>query len=139
LGIYWNNLHHMLHATERVNGAILWANLHLLFWLSLVPFATGWMEGSGFASLPVAAYGIVLLLSGGAYTILQTAIVRNEGSRSRLRGAVGRDFKGKVSLVGYVMAIPLAFLESRLSLGIYVAVALLWFVPDRRIESVLGD
>ena len=139
VGIYWANHHHMLHATERVNGAILWANLHLLFWLSLTPFVTGWMGENHFAPLPTAAYGVVLLLSGVAYTILQTVIVRYEGERSRLRAAVGRDFKGKISLVAYLTAIPLAFVERWLSVGLYVFVSLLWLVPDRRIESRLRD
>ena len=138
LGIYWNNHHHMLHATERINGTILWANLHLLFWLSLVPFVTGWMGTNHFEPLPVAVYGLVMLLAAVAWTILQAAIVRCEGERSKLRAAVGRDLKGKISLLAYAAAIPLAFADRRLSIGLYVFVALLWFVPDRRIEAQLG-
>ena len=137
LGIYWNNHHHMLHATERINGKILWANLHLLFWLSLVPFVTGWMGENHFASLPVAAYGVVLLLSGVAYKILQTTIIAHQGPGSRLAAAVGRDFKGKLSPVLYVIAIPLAFVHRLAAAAIYVAVVLIWLVPDRRIESKL--
>jgi uncharacterized membrane protein len=137
LGIYWNNHHHMLHATGRINGTILWANLHLLFWLSLVPFATGWMGENHFASLPTALYGGVLLASGIAYKVLQDEIVRLEGPESKLARAVGRDAKGRVSPVLYAAAIPLAFVQRWLSLAIYVFVALMWLVPDRRIESQL--
>ncbi len=135
LGIYWNNHHHMLHATERVNGAILWANLHLLFWLSLVPFATGWMGENHAAPLPTALYGVLLLMAAIAYTILQTTIIGHEGPRSKLGDAVGRDFKGKLSIAAYAAAIPLAFITSWIAIGLYVFVALLWLVPDRRIES----
>ncbi len=137
LGIYWNNHHHMLHATSRVNGAILWANLHLLFWLSLTPFVTGWMGENHFAPLPTALYGVVLLLSGIAYYILVRAIIRLEGPHSTLAKAVGRDRKGKISPVLYAIAIPMAFVNRWISFGIYVAVALMWLVPDRRIESRL--
>jgi uncharacterized membrane protein len=137
LGIYWNNHHHMLHATGRINGAILWANLHLLFWLSLVPFATGWMGENHFASLPAAVYGGVLLASGIAYKLLQGQIVRLEGPESKLARAMGRDAKGLVSPVLYAAAIPLAFVQRWVSLAIYVFVALMWLVPDRRIESRL--
>jgi len=135
LGIYWNNHHHMLHATGRINGKILWANLHLLFWLSLVPFVTGWMGENHFATLPTAIYGADMLASGIAYKLLQDQIVALEGPDSKLGRAVGRDAKGMISPVLYAAAIPLAFLERYASLGIYVFVALMWFVPDRRIES----
>jgi uncharacterized membrane protein len=137
LGIYWNNHHHMLHAVERVNGRILWANLHLLFWLSLVPFVTGWMGENHFAPLPTAVYGIVLLLAAISYTLLQVTIVAHEGSASKLGSAVGRDLKGKMSMLLYLGAIPLAFLDRWLAVAIYALVALIWFVPDRRIESRL--
>jgi len=139
LGIYWNNHHHMLQATERVNGAILWANLHLLFWLSLVPIATGWMGDNHVEPLPTALYGVVLLMAGVAYIILQSAIVAHQGPRSKLREAVGSDFKGKLSIACYVAAIPLAFLRSWIAIGLYVFVVCLWLVPDRRIESRLDD
>jgi len=137
LGIYWSNHHHMLHTVDRVNGTILWANLHLLFWLSLVPFATAWMGENGAAPLPTALYGTVLLLAAVAYTILQTAIIRSQGAGSKLAAAVRGDVKGKISVVLYAGAIPLAFADRRLSIAIYVAVALIWLVPDRRIETVL--
>jgi uncharacterized membrane protein len=135
LGIYWNNHHHLLRVVERVNGKILWANLHLLFWLSLTPFVTGWM-GEAFTSPTVATYGTVLLLAAIAYYILQTLIVRAHGPDFALRAALGRDLKGKISLVLYVSAIPLAFVSRWISVGIYVFVALMWLVPDRRIESI---
>jgi len=137
LGIYWSNHHHMLQTVDRVNGKILWANLHLLFWLSLVPFATAWMGENGAAPLPTALYGTVLLLAGVAYTILQTAIIRSQGAESKLAAAVRGDFKGKISVVLYAAAIPLAFADRRLSIALYVAVALTWLVPDRRIETTL--
>ena len=137
LGIYWNNHHHMLHATDRINGGILWANLHLLFWLSLVPFATAWMGENHFSSWPTAVYGIVMLCAGVAYYILQTAIVRAQGPGSKLARAIGADRKGKLSPVLYAAAIPLAFVNEALSDAIYVGVALIWLVPDRRIESRL--
>ncbi|HEU5180382.1 MAG TPA: TMEM175 family protein [Candidatus Polarisedimenticolia bacterium] len=135
LGIYWNNHHHMLHTAERINGKILWANLHLLFWLSLIPFATGWLGENRVASFPAALYGVILLFAAVAYTILQGAIVREHGPESSLRQAVGGDAKGKVSIVLYVAAIPLAFLNPWISIAIYVTVAMIWLVPDRRIES----
>jgi uncharacterized membrane protein len=135
LGIYWNNHHHMLHMVEHVNGGILWANLHLLFWLSLVPFVTGWMGENHFASLPTAVYGIVLLFAAIAYTVLQAVIVRHQGPTSRLRLAVGNDTKGKLSMLLYLIAIPMAFVNQWISDAIYVTVALIWLVPDRRIES----
>jgi uncharacterized membrane protein len=139
LGIYWNNHHHMLHAADRVNGKILWANLHLLFWLSLVPFVTGWMGENHFAALPTAVYGAVMLLAAVAYTILQRAILKHQGRDSKLADAVGKDAKGKLSLVCYVLAIPLAFFHQWISDALYVLVALMWLIPDRRIESRLGD
>jgi uncharacterized membrane protein len=137
LGIYWNNHHHLLHAAERVNGKILWANQHLLFWLSLIPFTTGWMGENRLAPLPTAVYGGVLFLAAIAYFILQGAIVAQQGPHSRLRAALGKDWKGKASTLSYALSIPLAFVHSWLSLGIYIAIALLWFIPDRRIESKL--
>jgi uncharacterized membrane protein len=137
LGIYWNNHHHMLHAAERVNGKILWANLHLLFWLSLVPFATAWVGENHEAAWPAAVYGMVLLMAAVAYTILQTAIVGLHGPHSRLARAIGRDFKGKVSILAYLTAISCAFVNPWISEGLYAAVALMWIVPDPRIESRL--
>jgi uncharacterized membrane protein len=137
LGIYWNNHHHMLHVTHSVNGAILWANLHLLFWLSLIPFTTGWLGESHGAPWPTAAYGVVLLLAAIAYTVLQRAIIRHHGRDSELATAVGRDFKGKLSIAGYAIAIALAFVAGAISDAIYVAVALVWLIPDRRIVAVL--
>jgi len=138
LGIYWNNHHHMLVTVDRVNGRILWANLHLLFWLSLFPFMTGWMGETEFAPLPIAFYGGVSLLAAIAYFILQTAIVSEQGPGSRLAAALGRDLKGKSSPILYLTAIPLAFMFRWVSLGLYVLVALMWLVPDRRIESTLN-
>ncbi len=136
LGIYWNNHHHMLQATERINGSILWANLHLLFWLSLVPFVTGWMGENHFGSLPTAVYGAVLFMSGIAYTIMQTLIIRYQGPQSKLAAAVGRGGKAKLSTVLYAAAIPLAFVNQLIADGIYVFVALIWLIPDRRIERM---
>jgi uncharacterized membrane protein len=138
LGIYWNNHHHMLQAAERINGTILWANLHLLFWLSLIPVTTGWWGETSLASLPTAVYGTVLVLAGVAYTILQNAIVAHQGPGSRLGEAVGGDSKGKLSIACYLAAIPLAFVHSAISTALYVFVAGLWLVPDRRIESRLN-
>ena len=135
LGIYWNNHHHLLQVTERTNGTILWANLHLLFWLSLLPFFTGWMGENHFATLPTAAYGGVLLLAAVAYFLLQTALVSEHGADSTLASALGRDLKGKISPVIYVVAIGLAFADRWVALGLYVVVALMWLVPDRRIEA----
>jgi TMEM175 potassium channel family protein len=137
LGIYWNNHHHLFHACERVSGGILWANLHLLFWLSLVPFVTGWMGENHFAPLPTAVYGAVMLMAGLAWTILQAAIIAHEGPGSKLAAAVGKDVKGKLSAALYLVAIPLAFVHEWISDAIYVLVALMWLVPDRRIESAL--
>ena len=137
LGIYWTNHHHLFHTVEHVTGGILWANLHLLFWLSLIPFATGWMGQNHFASLPTAIYGVVLLGAAIAYTILQTVIVATHGGE-RLKAAVGRDRKGKLSLVCYLLAIPLAFVNQWISDALYVTVALIWLVPDTRIERVMA-
>jgi TMEM175 potassium channel family protein len=138
LGIYWNNHHHMLHAARGLNGAILWANLHLLFWLSLIPFVTGWMGANHFAPVPTAVYGVVLLCAAFAYTILQGAIVRHEGPDSTLAAALGSDVKGKLSPLLYIAAIGLAFVNQWISDAIYVAVALMWLIPDRRIESKMA-
>ena len=138
LGIYWTNHHHLIHAADRITGAILWANLHLLFWLSLIPFATGWMGRNNFASLPTAVYGGVLLLSAISYTILVRTLIAAQGPHSRLQQAIGRDAKGYASLAMYVAAIPLAFLDRRLAYALYVAVALIWFIPDRRIERLVS-
>jgi uncharacterized membrane protein len=138
LGIYWNNHHHMLQAAEQVNGRILWANLHLLFWLSLLPFTTGWMGENHFAPLPTALYGVVQLLAGVAYLILELTIVAHHGPQSRLGTAVGKELKGKMSLVLYTAAVPLAFVNQWISLALYVAVALMWLIPDSRIEARLG-
>ena len=135
VGIYWNNHHHMLFLTDRINGSILWANLHLLFWLSLMPFVTGWMGENHFAPLPTALYGVVLMLAGVAYYILERTIIRAQGPGSRLEAAVGNDLKGKISVVLYLAAIPLAFVHRLFSDAIYVLVALMWFIPDRRIEQ----
>ncbi len=137
LGIYWNNHHHLLQMTERVTGAVLWANLHLLFWLSLVPFTTSWMGENHFATLPTAVYGGVLLAAALAYYVLQRSIVASQGPSSRLAGAIGRDVKGKISPAIYAVAIPLAFANRWTALALYVVVALMWLVPDRRLESRL--
>jgi uncharacterized membrane protein len=139
LAIYWNNHHHLMALTERINGKILWANMHLLFWLSLVPFTTGWMGENDFAPLPTAIYGVDLLLAAIAYFILQTAIIAKQGPGSKLAEALGRDLKGKASPVLYITAIPLSFVSRWIALGIYVFVALIWLIPDRRIESVATD
>jgi uncharacterized membrane protein len=139
LGIYWNNHHHMLHMTSRVNGRILWANLHLLFWLSLVPFVTGWMGENHAAKIPTALYGAVLLLAGVAYTLLQNAIIADQGSGSKLAEAVGGDRKGKWSLLIYSAAILLAFVHPLIADALYAVVAVTWLVPDPRIESRFGD
>ena len=136
LGINWNNHHHLLYACDRMNGKILWANLHILFWLSLVPFVTRWMRESDFAELPTAVYGGVLFLAAVAWLILQKAILAEQGRDSRLARALERDVKGKASPALYFTAIPLAFVNPSVSIGIYVLVALLWFVPDRRIEMM---
>jgi uncharacterized membrane protein len=135
LAIYWNNHHHMFHAVHRVNGRILWANMHLLFWLSLVPFVTGWMGENNFASIPLAAYGAVLLMAAIAYTILQFAIIADQGPHSPLLAAVGDDIKGKISAGLYAIAIPLSFYQRWIAGAIYVTVAMIWLAPDRRIEK----
>jgi len=137
IGIYWNNHHHMLHITRSINGAILWANQHLLFWLSLVPFTTRWMSESHLAPLPTAAYGVVLLMAAIAYTILALAIVRHEGPTSKLAAAMGRDVKGKISLGAYLAAVPLAFVNPWIAVAMYALVAGIWLIPDPRIESQL--
>ncbi len=137
LAIYWSNHHHLIQACERVDGRVLWANLHLLFWLSLVPFVTGWVGGNGFAPLPVALYGVVLLFSAIAYYILSRSLIALHGSSSVIAIAIGRDFKGKISVVFYLVAIPLAFLNAWVAYGLYVVVAIMWLVPDRRIEKTL--
>lgn len=139
LGIYWNNHHHLLQAAKRVNGRVLWANLHLLFWLSLVPFVTAWMGQNNFASWPMALYGVVLVMAAVAYFVLVRALIALHGGESPLAIAVNRDFKGKVSVVIYVVAIPLAFVSAWLAGALYVLVALIWLAPDRRIEQTLTD
>ena len=138
IGIYWNNHHHLLHAAHKVNGPILWANLHLLFWLSLMSFATGWMGENHFSTVPVALYGAVLLMAGVAYYVLQQLIVASQGPQSALRREVGRDRKGVISLVLYGAAVPLAFVTPIAAMALYVVVALMWLVPDRRIERVVA-
>ena len=137
VAIYWNNHHHLLQASPRVNGAILWANMHLLFWLSLIPFATAWMGENHYARLPTALYGLSLLMPAIAYYILQIAIVGLHGRDGALGKALGRDLKGKISPVLYLIAFAVAFFEPRVSQAIYVAVALMWLIPDRRIENAL--
>jgi uncharacterized membrane protein len=137
VGIYWNNHHHMLHACRKVSGAVLWANLHLLFWLSLFPFATGWMGENHFAAMPSALYGVVLLMAAVAYWVLQQTIIAAEGPASVLKSAVGGDWKGKLSPLVYLAAIASTFWVHWLALALYVLIALIWLVPDRRIEHVL--
>lgn len=139
LGIYWSNHHHLLHAAEHVNGTVLWANLHLLFWLSLIPFVTAWMGENHFAQVPVAVYGAVLLLDAIAYSILVRALLTLHGPESLLAQALGSDFKGKISIVLIVVAIPLAFVRSWLACAFYVLVAIIWLVPDRRIERRIAS
>jgi uncharacterized membrane protein len=138
LGIYWNNHHHMFRLVTRVRGGVLWANLHLLFWLSLVPFVTGWMSEEHFATVPTAVYGILLLLAAFSFSILEGTLVRAQGPSSRLASAMGRDLKGKVSLVLYAAGIALTFVDPRLGLALYVVVAILWVLPDRRVERELA-
>jgi len=137
LGIYWNNHHHLFQAVQRVNGAVLWANLHLLFWLSLVPFVTGWAGGNSGAKAPVALYGTVLLLAAIGYSVLVRALIALHGETSALAAAVGRDRKGKLSLILYAAGITLAFVSPTLAWGLYGIVALMWLVPDRRIERAI--
>ena len=138
LGIYWSNHHHLLHAAEHVNGRVLWANLHLLFWLSLIPFVTAWMGENHFAHWPVALYGAVLMLAAIAYYILVRSLLSLHGHNSLLAQALGSDFKGKISIVVYVVAIPLAFVRSWLACGLYIMVAIMWLVPDSRIERTIA-
>lgn len=137
LGIYWNNHHHMFHATNEVSGGILWANLHLLFWLSLIPFTTAWMGENNFSAAPSALYGMVLLMAALAFWVLQQLIIASQGADSLLRRAVGADLKGKLSPVCYLFAIPAAFVSHWIAQGVYLLVALIWLVPDRRIERVV--
>jgi uncharacterized membrane protein len=139
VGIYWNNHHHLFQAVQQVNGRTLWANLHLLFWLSLFPFATAWMGENHFTSLPVALYGVVLLLAGIAYFILTRTLIFHHGKDSKLANALGRDWKGKISVFIYAVAIPLAFVKPWLACALYVLVAILWLIPDRRIERTLNS
>ncbi len=139
VGIYWNNHHHMLHTSRTVTGAMLWANLHLLFWLSLFPFTTGWMGENHFAAAPTAIYGVVLLMAAVAYWMLQQAIIASQGADSLLKKAIGRDWKGRLSPLLYVLGIAAAFLSPQISQGLYVLVALVWLIPDRRIEHALVD
>ena len=139
VGIYWNNHHHLLHAVRRVSGSVLWANLHLLFWLSLFPFVTGWMGENHFAPLPTAFYGVALLMGAVAYWLLQRAIIATEGERSVLARAIGRDIKGNLSVLIYAAAIPLAFLNAAVAQACYVIVAAMWLIPDRRIERALAE
>jgi uncharacterized membrane protein len=137
LGIYWNNHHHLLQAARQVNGRILWANMHLLFWLSLIPFVTAWMGENHFAATPVALYGVVMLFSAIAYTVLSVSLIAHHGQDSPLAIAMGRDYKGKISLMLYTLAIPLAFVSSWLACGMYATVSIIWLIPDRRIEKTL--
>ena len=139
IGIYWNNHHHLLHATQKVNGRILWANLHLLFWLSLVPFVTGWMGENHFAPVPVAVYGGLLLMSAIAFTILAQALIAHHGKDSPLALAIGDDRKGKTSLAVYALAILCTWVNPWIAMALYVAVAVMWVVPDRRIERALAE
>jgi uncharacterized membrane protein len=138
LAIYWNNHHHLLQAIQHVNGRVLWANMHLLFWLTLIPFGTAWMGEDRFAAWPVAIYGIVLVLAAIAYFILTRALIALHGRESVLANVVGRDFKGKISVVIYLIAIPLALVDRWVAFGLYVLVAVIWLVPDRRIERALA-
>jgi len=138
VAIFWNNHHHMLHATERIDGTVLWANMFLLFWLSLVPFVIRWIDETGMVALPTAAYGAVLAMAAIGYTLLQNALIScNGGANCTLARAVGKDIKGKLSLAAYVAAVPLAFVSAWIAISLYVAVALMWLIPDRRIESTI--
>jgi uncharacterized membrane protein len=138
VGIYWNNHHHMLYAVEKINGAVLWGNLNLLFWLSLIPFVTDWMGESHFSKWPVVLYGLVLIMNGISYTILSTLLIRCEGAQSTLARAFNKDLKGKLSIVLYAMAILLAFFNSWIAFSIYIIVAIVWVIPDSRIEKAIG-
>jgi len=137
VGIYWNNHHHLLHIVEKVNGPILWANMHLLFWLSLTPFVTGWVGENGFSGVPVALYGVVLFASAIAYYILVRTLIAHHGKKSSLAVAIGSDFKGKLSLLMYASGVVISFFNAWLAFGLYIAVAVMWLVPDRRIEKQL--
>jgi uncharacterized membrane protein len=139
VGIYWNNHHHMMHTVTQVNGGVLWANLHLLFWLSLIPFVTGWMGENHFANLPVALYGFILLMAAIAYFILQRSILKVQGKNSILAKALGKDIKGKISPVIYIVAIGIAFYNEWIAGGLYVLAALMWLIPDKRIEKVYKE
>jgi uncharacterized membrane protein len=139
IGIYWNNHHHMMHTVKHVTGDILWANLHLLFWLSLVPFVTGWMGENHFKTIPVALYGIVLLMAAIAYYLLQTRIISNHGPDSILARAIGNDLKGKISPILYLLAIGLSWISGWISGGIYILVAFIWLIPDKRIEVIFRE
>lgn len=139
IGIYWNNHHHMIYAAERINGAILWSNLNLLFWLSLIPFVTAWMGENHFSRWPVILYGLLLIMNGIAYTILCRLLIKEAGADSPLAMALGKDWKGKLSVVGYTIAVGLAFINPWLAFSIYVIVALMWFIPDRRIEKKVTE
>lgn len=139
VGLYWNNHHHMLHVVKHVNGGVLWANLHLLFWLSLMPFATAWMGENHFAAIPVALYGIDLLMCAIAYFILARALIAADGANSMLAAAIGNDWKGKIPLAAYAAGIVLAFVSPYLSLALYAGVAIIWLIPDRRMERVVRD
>ena len=138
IGIYWNNHHHLFHATDRINGTIMWANSYLLFWLSLVPFVTDWMSQNHFATIPVAVYGVVLLMCGVAYYVLAQTIIRSQGPESKLKRLLGNDWKGQISPFLYLAAIGLAFVIPTIAEGLYALVALIWFIPDRRIERGLS-
>jgi uncharacterized membrane protein len=139
VGIYWNNHHHMFQAVKSVNGAVMWANLNLLFWLSLIPFVTGWMGENHFAQWPVICYGIVLIMCAVAYSILVQVLIRRHGERSLLAQALGNDFKGKVSVAIYVISVAVSFWQSWIAFALYVVVACIWFIPDRRIEKRIGS
>ena len=139
IGIYWNNHHHLIHAAHKVNGAILWANTHLLFWLSLIPFVTGWMGENHFATIPVIAYGFILLMCGLAYYILVRTLIGLLGKDSIISRLIGNDFKGKISLVIYALALPLAYVSPWISCLLYIIVAMIWIIPDRRIEGHLKE
>jgi len=139
VGIYWNNHHHMLHAVRQVRGAALWANLHLLFWLSIIPFVTSWMGENHFSQWPVALYGIVLVMNAVAYSILAMVLVKQAGPESALAIAIGKDRKGKLSIVVYILSVAVSFISPAISLGLYTLVAIIWFIPDTRIERVLID
>ena len=139
VGIYWNNHHHLLQLAKKIDGRVLWANLHLLFWLSLIPFVTGWMGENHFAPIPVALYGIDLLMCGVAYYFLAHALLGVKGQDPALATALGRDFKGRISVIVYVVAIAASFFMAEISMALYVGVALMWFIPDRRIERVVSD